>query len=58
MIKQKGENKRGGVLELLGVEAAYLISYCLVGCKVCACRCTIPLIELGWFGRDRGSDGV
>lgn len=46
MIELEGEPRSRRVLETLGVEAGYLISG------------MIPLINLGWLGGDRDSDGV
>lgn len=46
MIELEGEPRSQRVLETLGVEAGYLISG------------MIPLINLGWLGGGRDSDGV
>jgi hypothetical protein len=46
MIELEGEPRSRRVLETLEVEAGYLISG------------MIPLINLGWLGGDRDSDGI
>ena len=46
MIELEGEPRNRRILETFGVEAGYLIS----GMN--------PLINLGWLGGDRDSDGV